>query len=112
MPRRHPAALDRCRALIQRGAGVVLVLGLALVVFTTQLVLQMHATKHELLPGVHQVCEQCVTAEHSAPPPAVEAVLAAATHAVAPDLFDARAPLARTPSIERARGPPATDRDA
>jgi hypothetical protein len=103
-----PTALDRCRALIRRGPGAALVFGLALGVFTAQLLLQMHATKHELLPGVHQVCEQCVTAEHSAPPPALAVIPVATAFALAPDRIGSSAPASRAPWVERSRGPPAT----
>ena len=85
----------------------ILMFGLALAVFGAQFMLQVHLVKHDLLPRVHQVCEQCVTAKSSAPPPAVATVLVLASHAVAPDEIDSRAPLSRTPLVERSRGPPA-----
>ncbi len=106
MNRRIPTALDRCRALTSRASGVALVIGLALAVFTTQLLLQVHATKHELLAGAHQVCEQCVTAEHSAPPPTVGTSLPPVVVRFDPVVTLHAPPRSRAPLTVRNRAPP------
>lgn len=101
-----PTALDRCRALRARLPGRVVLFALALSVFATQLLLQMHSARHDLVPSAHQVCEQCVTAEHAAPPPAaigalLEPVLAGVSEARPVAQTGARAPL-----VVRNRAPP------
>lgn len=106
MNRRSITLLDRCRALIARAPGVALVLGLALAVFTTQLALQAHATQHELLPGVQQVCEQCVTAENSAPPPTVAPSLPPVVVSFDPILASHALPPSCAPLVVRNRAPP------
>lgn len=98
--------LDRCRAVLARAPGRGLVFGLAAVVFATQLLLQMHATRHDLLPGVHQVCEQCVTAEHGAPLPSAAPALPPAVASVAPILAHHPSSQSRAPLVVRSRAPP------
>lgn len=99
-------ALDLCRAALARAPGRGLVFGLVAVVFATQLLLQMHSTRHELLPGVHQVCEQCVTAEHGAPLPAAAPALPPSSASFAPLPVARPEPLSRAPLVVRSRAPP------
>jgi hypothetical protein len=99
-------ALDRCRAVLAHAPGRSLVFGLVAVVFATQLLLQMHATRHELLPGVHQVCEQCVTAEHGAPLAAAAPTLPPSVARAAPVLDPRPSSLSRAPLTVRSRAPP------
>lgn len=90
-----PAALRRAFAL-----------GVALALLVVQFALQTHLVEHELLPGAHQVCEQCVTAKAATPPATPLAGLLDLVPAAAP----ASAPAARTdgraPLVVRNRAPP------
>jgi hypothetical protein len=99
-------ALDRFRAVLARAPGRALVFGLVAVVFATQLLLQMHSARHELLPGVHQVCEQCVIAEHGAPLPAAAPPLPEAAASFAPVPVARPETLSRAPLVVRSRAPP------
>lgn len=93
-------------ALAGRGARGAVV-GLALLLGGMQLALQVHSVGHDLLPANHQVCEQCVVAKASTPPPTIAAVLPLSPLVVHVVVAAPSAPSSRAPLIERSRGPPA-----
>ena len=83
------------------------IVGMALLLAGMQLALQTHLIEHDLLPSNHPVCEQCVVAKGSTPPPAVVAVFAPTADPIPFLLAAPSAPTSRAPLVERSRGPPA-----
>lgn len=102
----HRAAHLPIPAAAPRWGRGALALGVALALLVVQFALQTHLVEHDLLPGAHEVCEQCVTAKSATPP--------SQSHAVAPDLVLGEKPVAapvaqtdaRAPLVVRNRAPP------
>lgn len=92
---RRPDALRRAFAL-----------GVALALLVVQFALQTHLVEHDLLPGAHQVCEQCVTAKVATPPAAPPAGLLDPVRAVAPTVAPVARDGDRAPLVVRNRAPP------
>ena len=99
--------IARLRPARQQPASRAALFGLALMLAGAQLLLQAHSISHDLLPSSHPVCEQCVMAKHSAPPPTVVGTPAASAASMQLADVVARTHSSRAPLVERSRGPPA-----
>lgn len=81
-------------------------MGVALALLVVQFALQTHLVEHDLLPGAHQVCEQCVTAKATPVPVAGFAGTPDLVRGMPPAALSIAQTSACAPLVVRNRAPP------